>query len=231
MSAFAELGKINLSSNDLSHVLQRVAELAKAVIPGVSEASVTLMVGGTAETAAFTGPIAMSLDERQYDIGSGPCLDAATNRATYLVQDTADDAQWPEVSQVAHDLGVRSILSVGIPVQDVVAGGINLYSTQLGQFDADAVTLGETFANYAAVALANAYLYSTTAALAEQMAAAMESRAVIEQAKGILMARQNINADAAFALLARASQTSNRKLRDIAAGIVNGTGPTDGDRG
>ena len=97
-----------------------------------------------------------------------------------------------------------------------------------GSSTSDAVTLGETFANYAAVALANAYLYSTTAALAEQMAAAMESRAVIEQAKGILMARQSISADDAFALLARASQTSNRKLRDIAAGIVSGTVPEDG---
>jgi GAF domain-containing protein len=230
MSAFAELGKINLKNNDLGQVLQRVIELAKAVIPGTSEGSVTLMVGGTAETAAFTGPVAMSLDERQYEVGTGPCLDAATDRTTYLVADTATEHRWPAVCRAAAEVGVGSILSVGIPVHDVVAGGLNLYSTTQ-QFDADAVTLGETFANYAAVALANAYLYSTTAALAEQMSAAMESRAVIEQAKGILMARQNINADAAFALLARASQLSNRKLRDIAAGIVDGTAPTNGDRG
>jgi GAF domain-containing protein len=229
MSAFAELGKINLSSSDLSHVLQRVADLAKSVIPGVTEASVTLMIGGTAETAAFTGPIAIALDERQYASGEGPCLDAAMNRTTHIVTDMTQDSRWPAVAEAATELGVRSSLSVGIPVQDVVAGGINLYSTQQAAFDEDSRTLAATFANYAAVAIANAYLYSTTAALAEQMSAAMESRAVIEQAKGILMGRQQITADEAFALLARASQTSNRKLRDIAAGIVNSTGDGDGN--
>ena len=228
MSAFAELGKINLSRSDLTHVLQRVAELAKAVIPGVTEASVTLMVGGTAETAAFTGPMAMTLDERQYNSGAGPCLDAATNRATYLVEDTAKDELWPDVSQAASEIGVRSIAVRRHPGPGRGRRRHQPLLHRAGPFDLDAVTLGETFANYAAVALANAYLYSTTAALAEQMSAAMESRAVIEQAKGILMARQNISADDAFALLARASQTSNRKLRDIAAGIVNGTAPADG---
>jgi GAF domain-containing protein len=228
MSAFAELGKINLSSTDLPHVLQRVADLAKAVIPGVAEASVTLIVGDTAETAAFTGDLAMALDERQYAAGDAPCLAAATNRAIYLIQDTSTDDRWPSLCEAASKLGVRSTLSVGIPVQEVVAG-LNLYSAEIGVFDEDAVTLADTFANYAAVALANAYLYSTTAALAKQMSAAMESRAVIEQAKGILMARQNISADDAFALLSRASQTSNRKLREIAAGIVTGTAPPNGN--
>ena len=229
MSAFAELGKINLGNSGLDEVLERVATLAKDVIPGVTEASVTLVIGGTAKTATFTGQSASSLDERQYVLGDGPCLSAARDRATYLVHDTAEDDRWPLLMEAARDLGVRSILSVGIPVHDVVAGGINLYSEQLDGFDDDDVTLAETFANYAAVALANAYLYSTTAALAEQMSAAMESRAVIEQAKGILMARQHITADEAFALLSRASQTSNRKLRDIAAGIVTGTAPPDGN--
>jgi GAF domain-containing protein len=220
MSAFAELGRINLGSNDLGKVLERVAALAKSVIPGVTEASVTLVVGETPETAAFTGPIALQLDERQYAVGDGPCVDAARCRTTHYIEDCSTDDRWPPVMVAAKEIGVRSILSVGIPVQDVVAGGINLYSTQPANFDEDALTLGDTFANYAGVAIANAYLYSTTAALADQMSAAMQSRAVIEQAKGILMARQNINAEDAFAVLAKTSQTSNRKLREIAEGIV-----------
>jgi len=79
----------------------------------------------------------------------------------------------------------------------------------------------QTFAGYAAVALANAHLYDTTANLAQQMQAAMDSRAVIEQAKGIIMGDRRCTADEAFAILTRLSQDSNRKLRDIAAALVD----------
>jgi GAF domain-containing protein len=220
MSAFAELGKINLSSDDLTHVLGRVSELAKSVIRGVVEASVTLLVGGQPATAAFTGPIPLQRAARQSDVGTGPGIAAARERTTHYIDDSGTDDRWPQVMVAAKELGVRSILSVGIPVRDVVASGLNLYSTQPSNFDDDSRTLADTFANYAAVAIANAYLYSTTAALADQMSAAMQSRAIIEQAKGVLMARQNITAQDAFDLLAKASQTSNRKLREIADGVV-----------
>ena len=94
--------------------------------------------------------------------------------------------------------------------------------------------VAETFAGYAAVAMANAHLYETTSALAQQMAEAMSSRAIIEQAKGILMAQQGVDSEAAFAMLSRASQTANRKLRDIAQAIVDGASrerPPDAGQG
>lgn len=77
------------------------------------------------------------------------------------------------------------------------------------------------FAGYAAVALANAHLYETTSALAAQMADAMSTRAVIEQAKGVLIAQQHGSVGEAFDIVSRASQTGNRKLRDIAQAIVD----------
>jgi AmiR/NasT family two-component response regulator len=97
---------------------------------------------------------------------------------------------------------------------------INIYLREIGLFGDDVVELGREFADYAAVALANANLHAVTAALATQMAEAMASRAVIEQAKGVLIAEQHVDADAAFAILARASRTSNRKLRDFAEALV-----------
>jgi AmiR/NasT family two-component response regulator len=106
-----------------------------------------------------------------------------------------------------------------VPVAAQLRGAINMYARQPAAFDDEAVELATTFANYAAVAMANAHLYETTAALATQMAQAMESRAVIEQAKGMLMAQRNISADDAFAMMVRASQMSNRKLRDIAQAL------------
>jgi GAF domain-containing protein len=219
-AAFAELGRIKLSETDLDHVLSRVAELAKRALPGASEVSVTLVRGDKARTVAFTGTLASALDEWQYEQGHGPCMDAAAAGATVSVPDMAVENRWPSWAARAAEAGARSSLSIALPVQENVIGALNVYSVDPKAFDEDAVTLGQTFAGYAAVALANAHVYDATATLAQQMQAAMRSRAVIEQAKGIIMGQRRCTADEAFALLSKLSQNSNRKLRDVAEAVV-----------
>jgi GAF domain-containing protein len=219
-AAFAELGRIKLSETDLDHVLSRVAELAKRTLPGASEVSVTLVRGDKARTVAFTGPLASILDEWQYEQGHGPCMDAAAAGATLSIPDMAVESRWPSWAARAAEAGACSSLSIALPVQENVIGALNVYSVDPKAFDDDAVTLAETFAGYAAVALANAHVYDATATLAQQMQAAMRSRAVIEQAKGIIMGQRRCTADEAFALLSKLSQNSNRKLRDVAEAVV-----------
>jgi GAF domain-containing protein len=220
IAAFAELGHIKLSEMNLDEVLSRVADLAKRTLPGAPEVSVTLIRGATAHTAAFTGPIASALDEWQYERGHGPCLHAASTATTLSVPDMAVETRWPDWSARAAQTGVRSSLSVALPMLENVAGALNAYSLDPKAFDDDAVALAEKFAGYAAVALANAHLYDATATLAQQMRAAMESRAVIEQAKGIIMGQRRCTADEAFALLRKLSQDCNRKLREVAEALV-----------
>jgi GAF domain-containing protein len=224
--AFAELGRISHAENDLTGVLARVADLAKACIPGATEVSVTLINHGSPGTVAATGALAEDVDEKQYEVGYGPCLDAARSHQIYLIPDMSDEPRWPEFARRAFEAGVRSSLSAGIPIQEAITGALNVYSVQPNAFDEESAELLNTFAGYAAVALANAHLYATTAALAKQMAQAMETRAVIEQAKGILIAQRHVSPDEAFVILARASQVGNRKLREIAQAIVDGTSQT-----
>ncbi|MEU4221386.1 GAF and ANTAR domain-containing protein [Actinoplanes sp. NPDC026623] len=219
-SAFAELGRIKLNDTDLDGVLRRIAELSKQTLTGVSEASVTLVRGRNAYTAAFTGDVALRLDERQYVEGGGPCLQAAATTSTLSVPDLAQETRWPGYIRQAIGAGINSSLSVGLPLQDKVTGALNLYATKVDAFDEDAVVLAQTFSGYAAVALANAHVFDATATLAQQMQAAMESRAVIEQAKGIIMAERRCCADEAFLVLSKLSQDSNRKLREVAAALV-----------
>ena len=116
--------------------------------------------------------------------------------------------------------GVRSLLSVGLPVQEAVTGALNMYSFRDDAFDDHAITVAQNFAGYAAVALANAQSYDSTATLARQMREAMAHRATIEQAKGILMGEHRCTPEEAFARLSRLSQDTNRKLRDVAAALV-----------
>jgi GAF domain-containing protein len=218
--AFAELGRIKLADTDIDAVLDKIADLAQRAIPGADEVSVTLMRGKGAHTAAFTGDLALACDERQYKRGHGPCLDAANTAATLLIDDMAQETRWPDYTQSAAKAGAHSSLSVGLPVHEAVTGALNLYATKPDAFDDDAIMIAQTFAGYAAVALANAHLYDTQATLAQHMQAAMEHRAVIEQAKGIIMAERRCTPDEAFQILTKLSQDTNRKLRDVATALV-----------
>jgi GAF domain-containing protein len=220
---FAELGRIKLGETDLNGVLDQVADLARRTLPGARQVSITMIRGGAAYTAAHTDDAVLMLDEHQYARAGGPCLDAAHGKTTIAVLDAANDDRWDGWARLAADAGFGSVLSVGLPIVETMAGALNLYGERPHGFDPDAVTLAQTFVRYAAVALANAHLYDSTASLAQHMQAAMESRAVIEQAKGIIMGERRCSADEAFAILTKVSQDSNRKLRDVAAALVERT--------
>ncbi|AEV86353.1 histidine kinase [Actinoplanes sp. SE50] len=222
-AAFTELGRIKLGETDLNGVLDRVADLARRTLPGAGQVSITLVRNRAAYTAAQTGESALRLDERQYAQDRGPSLEAAAGKTTVHVPDTATEPRWDGWGEHAAAAGIGSVLAVGLPIVENVSGALTIYGAAAGAFDEAAITLAQTFVRYAAVALANAHLYDTTATLAQHMQAAMAGRAVIEQAKGIIMGERRCTADEAFAILTRVSQDSNRKLRDVAAALVERT--------
>jgi GAF domain-containing protein len=218
--AYAQLGTIKLAETDLAGVLATIAGLAQRTIPGAAEVSVTLIRDGKAHTAAFTGDLAMRMDEPQYQSGNGPCLDASAGAVSLSVTETETESRWPRWASSASEQGVLSSLSIGLPIQEMVVGALNVYAVSAHAFNDDAIAVAEKFADYAAVALANAQLYDSTATLAQHMRDAMASRAVIEQAKGIIMGGRRCSADEAFDILVKLSQSSNRKLRDVAEVLV-----------
>jgi GAF domain-containing protein len=225
--AMAELARIRLDDQPLTKVLERVAQLAKEVLPDARDVSVTLLDDARgaytgparAKTVAFTGDLAVDLDERQYRSGFGPCLDVAVSGGTIQV-DTSDDSRYPEFSAAARRLGVTHSLSVGLPIPQRTIGALNIYGSA-GPFTDREVESAHAFAGHAAVAVANAALYASTADLARNLQIAMASRAVIEQAKGIVMAQHRCSADHAFELLRAGSQRQNVKLRVLCQSIVD----------
>jgi GAF domain-containing protein len=222
-AAIEELSKILLGEQPLADIFEKVTRLAQAVVPGADQASITLVENDKAHTPAFTGEVALKLDERQYETGYGPCLDAAASGRTITILDTSNEPTYPGFGEQAHNLGVRRVMSVAMPVPQRTLGAINMYGMGDTPFDEAGTEAARGFASHAAVALANAALYENTAKFAEQMQQALTSRAVIDQAKGILMRDNRVSADEAFAMLTQASNRSNRKLREIAQSIVETT--------
>jgi GAF domain-containing protein len=218
--AFEELGRMSFAEHSLDSLLQRVTDLAARVVPGARETSVTIVRGRNASTVAASGPLSLQLDETQYRLESGPCLEAATSGRQVEIADTLAEVRWPEFALAAAGRGVRSVLSFPLPPAEQVTGGLNLYSTAPGAVDDGIRRTVERFTTYAVVAVSNMYLYRSAAERADNLAAALDSRAVIDQAKGILMERFRMTADQAFQALARVSMEQNTKVRDVAERFV-----------
>ncbi len=220
LRALAELVHVKLGETDLDSLCARATDLARNTIAGADEASITVTHGRHSRTAAATDNRAHRLDQIQQNPPGGPGESAAAGNAAVLVRDIGNEERWSPWVAYATGAGIRSALSVGLPIHTAISGALSLYSETTDAFDKVAVELARTFADYTAVALANAYLYDTTADLAEHMRRAMEHRAVIEQAKGIVMSERRCTAEEAFAVLTKLSQDTNRKLRDVAAALV-----------
>jgi GAF domain-containing protein len=220
--ALLQLGRLSLRELSMESLLQTVADLVTSVLPGNPEASVTLLVKDAPSTVASSGQLALDLDEAQYERGHGPCLHAARTGEVTEIGDTRADSRWPDYTRRAVERGNLSSLAVPLIIDEdeQIFGSLNLYAPKPEAFDADSRSAALAFGPYAAVAAGNVYAYQTARSLADNLQTALESRAVIEQAKGILMERYKLTPDHAFRLLAVASMNANRKLRDIADDLV-----------
>ncbi|WP_233225969.1 GAF and ANTAR domain-containing protein [Amycolatopsis sp. CA-126428] len=220
----AELTRILLDATSVSQALQHVVAATTVVIPHARLVSITLRdPGGRFFTPVEIPDIAADLDDVQYRTGSGPCLDAARpdGPAYSLDQDLSRTSAWPQFAAVATAHGLNAVLSTALlPAQRAgVGGALNIYAHRGGITETDR-HCALLLATHASLALQQARGAEIADLERTHLHRAIASRDVIGQAKGILMARQGIDADAAFRLLRRASQDLNVKLADIAAALV-----------
>jgi GAF domain-containing protein len=225
------LSRFFVGDATLRETLEKVADLACTAVPGTDMVGLTMLVEGRARTAVFTDDTAPQIDSAQYESGSGPCLDAFRHQQVYRIDEMEKDQHWPPFSEAAAAHGIHSSMSIPLLARHEGLGALNFYARTSAAFSDEDVQVGLQFATQAAIVLSNAQAYWDAQQLGEDMAEAMKSRATIEQAKGILMGAQRCTAEEAFQILVRASQRENRKLREIAEGLVSRTsqprpGPT-----
>ncbi|GAB3690364.1 GAF and ANTAR domain-containing protein [Angustibacter aerolatus] len=219
LAAFRDLG------DELRSVpgdgLAAVAQVAVLRVPAADRASITLGRDGRFWTVAATDDRAQQADEVQYELGSGPCVDAIVDDTVYDPGDVAEDDRWPEYGRRIAEQGVRSMLSYRLVLMDEAQadtiGGLNLYSDTPHAFDDADLRTGQLLATHGAV-MASA---AGDRARAEHLQQALLSNREIGVAMGILMARHTLTRDQAFDLLKLASQHTNRKLRDVATEVAD----------
>jgi GAF domain-containing protein len=223
VTLYGEIGR-ELSAQDTpASALLAISRLAVRRVPGTGWASVTQGRHGRFRTVASTGELASQLDGVQYELGSGPCVDAIEQDTVFRIDDLGVDPRWPAFGRRAVGLGVRSMLSYRLVVEDEeLIAGLNLYAAGMRAFDDSAQVVGTLVATHGALAI--------SAALARERAAQLE-RALINSrdigvAMGVLMNQYKISRSQAFDLLRVASQNSNRKLAEIAVDVAD-TGVLD----
>jgi len=219
--SLAALSQFFVGDRTVEDTLHRVAELAVDAIDPVDVVGLTLLVEGQQRTAVFTDPTSPEIDQAQYDTGEGPCLDAFATGHVVSIRSMLDDGPYPAFRKAAAAHGILSTLSMPLASGSTTVGAMNLYAGAEHAFSpADQLTASD-FARHAAVVLANAQAYWDAHSLSLRLHESMDFRAIIEQAKGILMASQRCSANEAFDLLVAASQRENVKVRDIARRIVD----------
>jgi GAF domain-containing protein len=197
----------------------RVTRAAVHTVDGCDHAAISIVRRrGGIETVAATDDVPPRVDAIQYDVGQGPCLQAISEQVTLVIDDLAGDERWPAFSRRAvEETGVHSMLAFRLFLRDDTMGSLNLYSRRPAAFDEHARAMGTVLAAHAAIALSAAQDRER----AEQLEDALQSGREIGMAMGVLMARGGVTQDEAFALLRRASQHLHRKLREIAAEVVD----------
>lgn len=198
---------------DLEMSLDQITRGAREVIPGVDHASVSVMSSdGAIVTLAPTDPRSVQGDLLQYECGEGPCVEAVRTRADVATDDIAQDARWPRYGPQAAALGIKAQLALTLSKGDLTLGALNLYSDTSGPLR-ESHDLAELFAAQAALALDFSRTVTT-------LGEAVATRREIGMAMGLVMERYGLDAERAFAFLVRVSQTTNTKLRIVAAEFV-----------
>jgi GAF domain-containing protein len=210
-----------LNTENVEQFLHELAVLSTRVVGDGLCCGMTLRAHGSQPvTAACTDPLASQADDLQYRMGDGPCLHAMRTGARVRIDDITRNPRWPRFSRQAASLGIRSILSLPLIADGVPVGALNWYARRPSAFGPAETRRAEEFARHASGALALARRMASCADLNDQLRSSITSRAVIDQALGVIMATERCAQDEAFALLRTVSQNTNIKLREVAATIV-----------
>ena len=204
---------LHVKNAELEPALQAIVSTAVTTLSSAQHAGLITVSRGMLIPQATTSRPPQLLDQLQQKLNDGPCIDAALQQTLIRIEDMHRESRWPDFAAEAESLGVWSMLCVPLRVHEQCLGTLSLYSERVTPFTGHDERVTTLFATLAAIALAEAQR-------TDQLHAALANRDVIGQAKGILMERHRITAEAAFRRLSLASQNVNMKLTAVAKHLV-----------
>jgi GAF domain-containing protein len=224
----SRLQDLVLQTTDAQDFFEELAVFSASLLAppgGEVHCNVTVVRRKRPTTVASSTPKARIMDELQYAYGDGPCLAAMRTGRTIYVADVATEHRWPEYAQAVSAYGVRSILGVPLQLEGDSSAALNIYSSAPQGFSPADIARSEAFGEQSAKTLKLELRLAQLREAKEDLEAAMKSRTAIDIAVGVIMAQNRCSQAAAMAILRKASNSRNVKLRDVAAGVIESVSP------
>jgi transcriptional regulator with GAF, ATPase, and Fis domain len=226
-----DAGRSVADEDDLLTLLQRVAGIAQEAVDGADCTGITIDLGGLTYTAVHTDERTLRIDSDQYQTGEGPCLHAARHRTIVSLDSEEALARWPGFAATARTEGINSFLAAPLFTADQTLGSFNLYGRAFHAFDSLDAEILELLTTAVSQAIGDFARFKSARDTAESIQRVLQTRAPIEQAKGVLMAMHGIDADEAFDVLRVQSQQTNVPVRVLAVDFLDKVTRSNGERG
>jgi transcriptional regulator with GAF, ATPase, and Fis domain len=219
---FARMSGILLTEQTVESALRLTTSLAGDTLAGSTGSGVTLMSAeGGRITSAATDSTVERLDSIQYEVDEGPCLDAWRDCAVVRSDDLSVEKRWPAWSSRASALGARSVLSVGLCIDDAPLGAIKVYSDTVDTYDEASEDLLHRFAAQAAIFVSNMQTVQAAKNLSGGLRETLMGRDAIAIARGVVMARKALDADSGYRHLMDLSRRARIPIRELAERIIS----------
>jgi GAF domain-containing protein len=215
------LTELRLEGQSIDSLLEYIGRLGVQGLDGWDAAAASLVTGNRVATYGPTDPKVNRVDQAQYDANSGPCVDALKTGEPQYFDGSSVQPDWRKFAETAADCGIYSVLSFPLRLEDQVIGALNFYSSERDAARPGQREEGSMFAAQAAIVISNAQAYLQKETQVAQLEEGLQTRTMIGQATGLLMAQEGLTSDEAFQKLVRVSQNANIKLRDVAQRYVH----------
>ncbi|HVL99220.1 MAG TPA: GAF and ANTAR domain-containing protein [Egibacteraceae bacterium] len=223
IDTFVELADTLASDYDIGDFLQMLVDRCADVLEVETCGVLVESRGGDLRLVAATSETMEELEDTELRFKEGPCLDAYRTAEQVTRENISKEAErWPRIVAKATEMGLAAVYAFPIRLRDDCIGALNLYREVTGAFEENDVRLAQAFADIAAIGILQQRKVADAEDRAHQLQSALDSRVVIEQAKGIIGERHQLTPAEAFQVIRTYSRSHNRKLRDVCEGIVKG---------
>jgi len=220
---FVEMADTLVDEFDVIDFLHVLAERCVQLL-GVSAAGLLLTdQQGALQVVAASSERTRLLELFQLQTDQGPCVDCFRAGAPVSVADLASAGRWPRFTAAAAEVGFAAVHALPMRLRDEVVGALNLFDTNPGPLERGTLRVGQALADVATIGLLQQRAIHRRDVLTEQLQTALNSRVLIEQAKGVVAERLHLDLDDAFTLLRSRARSHNRRLSDLARAVVDGT--------
>jgi GAF domain-containing protein len=207
---------------DLAATLQEAVQAAKQLFDADAAGVMLVDLDGQLRWASASDERAQTLEDNQEVFAAGPCMEAFTSGRPAVMHDATMERRWGEITLVFVEVQIRSGLSVPVDLGGGPIGTLDVYAADPRGWDQSEVTAAQAYAGVVASLLSASAKAQLKGVLAEQLQVALDSRALIERAKGALMERERLDDQEAFTHLRRAARSSRRRLTDVAREVADG---------